>query len=126
MALTNIHMGISTGLGRDAITVRDDDGEYFIEVQRYVTHGHPSRARVSIVSDGPNQTESHVYYEECFIEQLKDTDFFNNLILGYKHFLTKQPYYQHTGPTNKQLMQHPSLKSAWDEYMVIKSLLGLK
>ena len=28
-------------------------------------------------------------------------------------------------PTHEQLQEHPSLKAAWDEYMVIRKLLGL-
>jgi hypothetical protein len=28
-------------------------------------------------------------------------------------------------PTNEQLEKHPSLKQAWDEYIVIRKLLGL-
>lgn len=28
-------------------------------------------------------------------------------------------------PTEEQLEKHPSLKQAWDEYMVIRRLLGL-
>ncbi len=28
-------------------------------------------------------------------------------------------------PTDKELEEHPTLKQAWDEYMVIRKLLGL-
>ena len=28
-------------------------------------------------------------------------------------------------PTNEQLEKHPALKQAWDEYMVIRKLLGI-
>jgi hypothetical protein len=41
------------------------------------------------------------------------------------HPLSTDPHPKALTPTAEQLEKHPALKEAWDEYMVIRRLLGI-
>lgn len=40
-------------------------------------------------------------------------------------FSTGQPNSSFTPPTKEQLEKHPALKATWDEFMVLKKLIGI-
>lgn len=47
------------------------------------------------------------------------------LLRGDGVWITPEPDKRHLVPSEEQLEKHPTLKQAWDEYIVIRKLLGL-
>ncbi len=59
------------------------------------------------------------------VDNDRSKDFYHRLIARYENEERRSIHYQWAGPTNKQLLENPSLKHAWDEYQIVKRLCGL-
>ena len=53
-------------------------------------------------------------------------DLMPEVIQEHFHMVRSRPDYQHSGPVNQELQDHPALAQAWSEYQVVRRLLGLK
>ena len=53
-------------------------------------------------------------------------DLIPDVIREHIQLVRRGPDYQHPGPTNRELSNHQTLAQAWEEYQIIRRLLGLK
>lgn len=128
MDTKDLRMAITTINSPKQVSVHKNGKNYIIDELSYsknfsIEYGI-SDSRSFRVSDGYHDTfltlEQHYEVNKPDYERYV----IDNLVSRFEQEIKERPDFRHTGPSNEELWSNPALMNAWQEFCVIRKLVG--